>query len=107
MPHFIEEETETREGSALLTYSVSGRSWVQHSVHQVSLSPFPGQVELKRKRSLPGPGGDTPQALAGGWKYSPAGDLPDIKASFQTTVLESAERASEQVALLLRSFPIM
>lgn len=65
------------------------------------------QVELKRKRDLPGPDGDIPQALAGGWKYSPTGDLPDIKASFQTTVPESAELASEQVVLLLRSFPIM
>lgn len=49
LPHFIEKEmktregsTETREGSVSLTYSTSVRSWVQPSVHQVSRSFFPG-----------------------------------------------------------------
>lgn len=62
--------------------------------------PLPRTRLSKRKRGLPSPGGDIPQALAGGWKYSPTGDLPNIKASFQTTVLESAELSSEQVALV-------
>ena len=42
LPHFIEEEAETREGSALVTQSMSDRSCVQPSVHPVWRS-FPGR----------------------------------------------------------------
>lgn len=60
LPHFIEEETETREGSALLTYSISGRSWVQHSVQPVSQSPFPG----------PGWAQEEERPAGSRWRYS-------------------------------------
>lgn len=102
---FVEENTETGEGNALLTQ----HKWQElgsdlgPSCITVLPSARTGWRERERKKGLWGPSRDAPQALAKIGGPVPIGHLPDIKASYQSALMKSAGLALEQECSYLRS----